>query len=86
MTWAATSAIRRVLHDGYPTFGGHTPRPAHENPGRRSWPQPSAPARVETQEGRAEYRRRQRELAERAQPLRARLIEALENLLEDRED
>jgi len=38
------------------------------------------PVRVETPEGRGEYRLRQRELGERAQVLRAKLIEALEFL------
>ena len=41
------------------------------------------PVRVETAEGRSEYARRQREFAERAAPLRARLIGVLEPLLRD---
>ena len=41
------------------------------------------PVRVETAEGRSEYARRQREFAERAAPLRARLIGGLEPLLRD---
>jgi hypothetical protein len=40
-----------------------------------------APVRIETLEGRAEYEARQREFAERGQPLRARLIVLLERLL-----
>jgi hypothetical protein len=39
------------------------------------------PVRVETHQGRLEYRLRQRELGERAQVLRAKLIEALEHVL-----
>ncbi|GAB2670612.1 hypothetical protein GCM10027271_33630 [Saccharopolyspora gloriosae] len=39
------------------------------------------PIAVETPEGRAEYVRRQRDFADRAAPLRARLIEACEDLL-----
>jgi hypothetical protein len=39
------------------------------------------PVRVETPEGRADYARRQRELTERAQPLRQRLGTALEATL-----
>lgn len=39
------------------------------------------PVRVETREGRLEYRLRQRDLSERAAPLRAKLIEALEYIL-----
>lgn len=39
-----------------------------------------APIRIETPEGRAEYVRRQREFSERAQELRARLLEALDRL------
>ena len=39
------------------------------------------PIRVETMEGRSEYQRRQRELSERAEVLRARLIEVLGDLL-----
>jgi hypothetical protein len=40
-----------------------------------------APIQVETPQGRAQYRQRQEALWERAQPLRARLIEALDALL-----
>lgn len=39
------------------------------------------PVRVETHQGRIEYRLRQRELGERARVLRAKLIEALEHIL-----
>ena len=39
------------------------------------------PIRVETMEGRSEYQHRQRELSERAEVLRARLIEVLGDLL-----
>ena len=38
------------------------------------------PVRVETHQGKAEYRLRQRELSERARVLRAKLIEALEHI------
>ena len=40
-----------------------------------------APVKVETAEGRAEYQRRQRELAEESQPIRTALIEACRLLL-----
>jgi hypothetical protein len=40
-----------------------------------------APVRIETAEGRAQYRREQAEFSERARPLRARLIELCEALL-----
>ncbi len=44
------------------------------------------PVRIETSEGRAEYQRAQAEFAERAQPIRARLIEAYQRLLEHADD
>lgn len=40
-----------------------------------------APIPIETAEGRAEYERRQRDFAERSQPLRARLLAVCERLL-----
>jgi hypothetical protein len=41
-----------------------------------------APVRIETAEGRAEYRREQSGFTERARPLRARLVELCEALLQ----
>lgn len=40
-----------------------------------------APIAIETAEGRADYERRQRDFAERSQPLRARLLAVVERLL-----
>ena len=40
------------------------------------------PIPIETAEGRAEFTRRQQELAEKAQPIRLRLIEAYRHLLD----
>ncbi len=40
-----------------------------------------APVKIETPEGRADYERRQRQFAERARPLRARLLNLCETLL-----
>jgi len=41
------------------------------------------PVRVETTEGRSEYQRRQRALAERAEVLRAELVDVVRNLLDE---
>ena len=45
-----------------------------------SWPG-HPPIRIETSAGRAEYEREQRRIAERAEPLRQRLVAAIERIL-----